>query len=326
MTLHTHALSLLGCAAIATSTGAQSPDEQPDTIFQAASTVAQSPDERPDTTFRLAGGYLYQFESDFKDGPGSVSADRAYATFGSRFELTPTVDLGLRFSWEGGWYNFGGPSVLSLGTGADPWNTVLGAQFGGNVGIELNEAWSLSLGLFGGAAGETDADAGESLSIGGTAGATWRANDKFTIGGGVLVSSQIEDDVLVVPLLFVDWRITDSIRLTNVAGPEAYPTGAGLELVCSAVENMEFSIGGRWESRRFRLDDRGPAPEGVGEDQGLGLWLRTGIKPIPQLRLDFLVGVMVGEELSLYDRNGNELASSDLAPAPFVAGFLSWRF
>ncbi len=326
MTLHTNALSLLGCAAIATSTSAQSPDQPPDTTVQATAVGAQSSDERPDTAFRAAGGYLYQFESDFKDVPGSVSANRAYATFGSRFALTPTVDLGLRVSWEGGWYNFDGPSVLSLGTGADPWNTVMGAQFGGNLGIKLNEEWSLSLALFGGASGETGADAGDSLSIGGTAGATWRANDRFTIGGGVLVSSQIEDDVLIVPLLFIDWRITDSIRITNVAGPEAYPTGAGLELVCSAVENMEFAIGGRWESRRFRLDDSGPAVEGVGEDQGVGLWLRAGLKPIPQLRLDFLVGVMVGEEFTLSDRNGNELASSDLDPAPFVAGFVSWRF
>jgi len=31
-------------------------------------------------------------------------------------------------------------------------------------------------------------------------------------------------------------------------------------------------------------------------------------------------------EYSLDDRDGNEIAGTDLDPAPFIAGFVSWRF
>jgi hypothetical protein len=282
--------------------------------------------ERSTASFSVAGGYLYQFSTDFDDGPGSVSVNRAYGTFSSRFEIAPSLNLGLRFGWEGGWYDFDGNTPLSLGTGASPWNTVQGVQLGANLGWKINEEWSTFVGIFGAAAGETDADASDTLSIGGSVGAMWRANDDFSIGGGVLVSSQIEDDALVIPLLLIDWRINDALKLTNIAGPEAYPTGAGIELVCTAVPQWEFGIGGRYESRRFRLDDRGPAPEGVGEDSSFATWLRVGVRPLNGLRIDVLGGLMVWEEYELDDRNGNDLASSDLDPSPFVGVFLGYRF
>ncbi|MBL9120677.1 MAG: hypothetical protein JNL80_12275 [Phycisphaerae bacterium] len=297
------------------------------TAFAAAPEEPQASDRAVKVT--IGGGYLHQFDTDFDD-EGSLSVDRGYGAVGSSFELSPALSLGLRVAWEGAWYRFepeaGGAMPLSLGSGASPWHSVQGVQLGGRLGWSIDDHWQLSAGVFGSAAGEPDADAGDSLSFGGTLAAAYRASDRLTIGGGVLIASQIEDDALVIPLFVLDWRITDSLRLSNVAGPEAYPTGAGLELLCQAWEGWEFGIGGRWESRRFRLDDTGPAPNGVGEDSGLGLWLRAGVRPIDALRIDLLVGMMVSEELELSDRNGNELATSDLDPSPFLACFVSYRF
>jgi hypothetical protein len=299
------------------------------TLAVTASLGAQDPSVPPpagrDLDVTVGGGYLHQFDADI-DGGGSVAVDRGYGVVGSRFEISPAVSLGLRVAWEGGWYHFDGASPLTLGTGSNPWHSVQGIQVGAQLGWRLDDRWSLSTGIFGGAAGEPDADAGDALSFGGSVGVAWRANDQLTIGGGVLVASQLEDDALVIPLLTIDWQITDHLRLSNVAGPEAYPTGAGIELVCEAWEAWEFGIGGRWESRRFRLDDRGPAPNGVGEDQGLGLWLRAGVRPTAALRIDLLLGLMVAEEFELDDRNGNRLAKTDVDPAPFIAGFLSYEF
>jgi hypothetical protein len=273
----------------------------------------------------LGGGYVHQFSTDVEDGPGDVSIDRAFASLSSRYALNESLSLGVRLAWEGGWYDFDESNPLSIG-GASPWSSVHGIQLGARLNWTLDSQWSIGVGVFGSAAGESDADVGDSLTFGGSVSAAWRANDRFTIGGGILASSQLEDDALIIPLLVIDWRITDAIRLSNVTGPEAYPTGAGLELSCTALEGFDFGIGGRWESRRFRLDDEGAAPEGVGEDQGLGLWLRAGVRPTDALRIDLLAGFMLGEELELDDRDGNTIASIELDPSPFVGAFLSYRF
>lgn len=287
--------------------------------------AAPADDAQKAWSVTVGGGALHQFTTDL-DRAGDVSVERGYGVVAAGMGLSPALSLGLRVAWEGAWYDIDPSSVLALGSGSRPWRSIQGVQLGASATWSLSESWSIMGGAFGGAAGESDADAGDAMTFGGHLAVAWRASDRLTLGGGVLASSQIEDDVLVVPLLLVDWRITDSLRLTNVAGPEAYPTGAGLELVCDALDGWEFGIGGRWESRRFRLDDVGPAPEGVGEDSGLGLWLRAGARPVRGLRLDLLVGMMVGEELSLDDRNGNALASDDLDPSPFAALFLGYRF
>jgi hypothetical protein len=273
----------------------------------------------------VGGGYVHQFTADLDDG-GDLSIERGFGVVSGNAEISPSVALGLRASWEGAWYDFDRTSVLTLGTGSQPWRAVQGVQLGGRAQWKVNESWSLSAGLFVGAAGENDADAEDALSFGGTIAAAWRANDRLTLGGGVLAATQIEDDALVIPLLLIDWRITEGLRLSNVAGPEAYPTGAGLELICDALPSWEFGIGGRWEARRFRLDDSGPAPKGVGEDSGLGVWFRAGYRPTERLRIDALVGVMLAEELELEDRDGRSLASDEVDPAPFVGLFASYRF
>jgi hypothetical protein len=281
----------------------------------------------PSNPFRLSigGGYAHQFATDVEDAPGEVSIDRAYASLSSTFGLNEDLSLGVRLAWEGGWYDFDGANPLAIG-GVSPWKAVHGIQLGARLNWTLDAQWSVGVGVFGSAAGESDADVGDALTFGGSVSGAWRANDRFTIGAGILASTQIEEDALIIPLLIIDWRITDAIRLSNVTGPEAYPTGAGLELSCTALEGFDFGIGGRWESRRFRLDDEGPAPEGVGEDEGLGLWLRAGIRPTDALRIDLLAGLMLGEELELDDRDGNTIASIELDPSPFVGAFVSFRF
>lgn len=298
-------------------------------LIVAAPALAQQVDETPAKGVRVTvgGGYLHQFETDFDDrGGGGVSVDRGYGVVGAGFELSPSLDLGLRLAWEGSWYDWDGQSALFLGGTTRPWRDPQSIQLGGNLRMRLDDSWSLQAGLFGTASGELDADVEDTLSIGGILGATYRADERFMIGGGVLVASQIEDDALIIPLIFIDWRINETLRLTNAAGPEAYPTGAGLELVWSATRELDLAIGGKYEVRRFRLDDEGPAPDGVGQDRSFGLWGRAAYRFTPQLRLDFIFGAALGGELRLENDRGNKLAEVDVDPAPFLGLFLSYRF
>ena len=43
-------------------------------------------------------------------------------------------------------------------------------------------------------------------------------------------------------------------------------------------------------------------------------------------RVDLIAGVQVGSEMQLDDAAGNEIASVDVEPNPFLGIFASWRF
>jgi hypothetical protein len=285
--------------------------------------------ERP-MRFSFAAGAIHQFSADIEDDTnatdGELEVTRTFARAGVGFDLNPDMDLGLSLGWEGGFYHWDKGNPLSLGTGRRPWNSVQGVEIGTSLGWRLSDEWGIRAGVNVGFAGENDVDIDDAFTVGGLLGATYRFNDGFMLGGGVLVSSRIEDDALVIPLIFVDWRISETLRLTNLAAPAAFPTGAGLELVCEPTTGWQFAIGGQYESRRFRLDGDGPAVDGVGDDATFALFGRVGFKPTSNLRFDAVVGGMAWQRLRLDDRDGNRLAEADVDPSLFVGLFASLSF
>jgi len=64
------------------------------------------------------------------------------------------------------------------------------------------------------------------------------------------------------PYIAVDWKITDDLRLSNPFARALRP--AGLELSYGSLIAGDRG-GGAYRSFRFRLDDSGVAPNGVGE-------------------------------------------------------------
>ena len=274
----------------------------------------------------VGGGYLYQFKASL-DGGGSVSANRGFAFVRKSWQVDARLALNLEVGWEGGWYRFGSGTNLSLGTGEQPWGSVQSGQIAVGGRYALDEHLIALLSGFAQFSGEPDADADRSATGGGIAGLSWRASEKFTIGGGALVTSRLEDSVLAIPLLFIDWEITDGLSLTNVAAPDAYPTSAGLELVWEIHRDFDLAVGGNWVYRRFRLDSDNPvAPNGVGEDGTANFWIRARIGAAEGLRLDLVTGMVYDERLKIFDANGNELAGDDADPGLMLGAFLSWKF
>lgn len=283
--------------------------------------------ERVDRGTYASLGYLHEFGADFGDG-GSVAVDRAFGSVGTKIRFHPDVTGSVGLAWGGDWYRFKGDTNLSLKSGAAPWTSVQAVTALGFANWTIDQRWSMNLGLRLGFAGETQARFSESLTIGGNAALSYAFSEKLSIGAGVLLSSQIEESILAIPILVVYWQVTDTVVVSNVLGPEAYPTGAGIEIAWRPDRISEVSIGTRYEVRRFRLDDTGPMErrQGVGEDSGLPVWIRSTWRFSNGIRVDILGGVSLFNEYRLDDRNGNRITSSDLDPAPFVAGFVSWRF
>lgn len=306
--------------------GEASPEAAPGAMLE--ETPAPPPQAPPGVSVTLLGGGLYNFASSFQQGGGEVSVARAFAGVSAGFRFDPQLGVGLRLAYEGDFYNFSGDSVLSPAPGVQPWGDVQSVQLGGRVDYAIDRQWRVNAGLFFEFSGESQADAGESFTVGGTVGATYSFSEKFTIGGGALLATRLEQSVLVIPLIFIDWEFADGWKLTNVAGPEAYPTGAGLEIEWTLNEMFALGLGGRYEFRQFRLDGSGPASRagGVGGVQSLPIWLRAEWRPTSSWRVDAVVGVSAFQEYELWDARGIRQAKVDADPSLFLGAFVSYRF
>ena len=210
---------------------------------------------KSDMKFVLAGGYAHFFATDFDTGGGDVSVDRGFGSFSMRSQSSEQYAWDLGFQWEGSWYGFGDGSALAAAAGGKPWGAVQSVSVSPGATFVLDPRWRLTTRLILDVAGENDASADDSLSFGGVVAATYSFSQELTLGAGVLAITRIEDDALVVPQVIVDWRPCKEFRLSNFAGPEAYPGGAGLEGIWVMGDEYELALGARYTYRRFRLDD-----------------------------------------------------------------------
>jgi len=310
----------------------------PSTLFAQASAegTASAPsaasaavdEAKEDIKFVLAGGYAHFFDTDFDTGGGGVAVNRGFGSVSMRGAPKDEYEWGVSLNWEGSWYSFDAGGTLAAAAGGKPWGVVQSLTIAPSATFKFGEHWRLTTALLVGLAGENDADVGDSATFGGIVGASYAFSREFMLGAGVLVTTRIEEDVLVVPQLLIDWRPCKEFRLSNFAGPEAYPGGAGLEAIWVMSKSYELALGGRYTYRRFRLDDDGAAARagGVGTDEGLPIWLRATMRGDCGGRLDLIAGIQVASEMRIDNAAGDELARVDVEPNPFLGVFASWRF
>jgi len=189
----------------------------------------------------------------------------------------------------------------------------------------MDQHWAATAGPVVEFTGETGADFGDAIQWGGLAALRYSFDRDHTLGVGLLVITQLEDDPLFLPVPLVDWKLGDGWRISNVRGPEADPF-AGLELIRELSDEWELAAGAAYVTRRFRLNDDGPVPEGVGNDSGVPIFARLSWRPHPLVRLDLVAGASVLNRLTLDDSNGNRVTASDADPAPLLGIFGSIRF
>jgi hypothetical protein len=267
------------------------------------------------------GGSVYQFDVNM-DGGGSFSARRLYVQGGvtRTWERRHSVSLALGYGHDR--YDFSG----AAGFGAPaPWRDVHSVDVSVPVRYGVDRRWTVFAVPSARITAEDGASTGDAATYGALGGATYRVSDRLTIGPGLGVVSQIEDSADVFPILLIDWRITDTVSLTTGRGVGA-TLGPGLQLVWTPDRQWTLSVGGRYERLRFRLDDSGPAPEGIGEDRAFPLFAGVSYRFNPMIQVSLLGGTELGGELSLEDRDGNLVRKTDHDAAAFIGGALSLRF
>lgn len=215
--------------------------------------------------------------------------DKMWATAGvsAKKRMNEDVDLAFGFRYIYDDYDF---ETNELPVLDEPWEEVHTFQFSARASFRLDNNWS----IFGGPvlqfSGEADADFDDGFTGGGAIGLTYRADQDLTIGGGVLLMSQIEDSARVFPIIVIDWKITEDLRLTNRSGLD----GAGLELIFDLDRHTELAVGMGFEFKRFALEN-----DGAGQDTGLPIRFRYTRAFTPAFSFTAFVGAKVNGEIEL---------------------------
>ena len=248
-------------------------------------------------------------------GGGSVAVYRYSLSAGSSVPVNDKVNVGFGLSYEFDDYNF---SRLSGFAVPDPWNDITRVGLITRVAYRLSPEWSLFAAPVVQYAGEDGAKFSDSLLYGGVAGALYRLSSTFMIGLGAGVFYRLEETSFFPALIF-SWKITDRLRLGNSF--RTGPSGpAGLELAYTIDRNWEAAIAGGFRTYRFRLDDHGPVPDGIGQTDSFPVFARLSRRLPWHLRADLYAGAAFGGKLRLEDSNGHEIDHASYNTAP-LAGF-----
>lgn len=252
------------------------------------------------------------------EGGGDVGVADAALSVGARVILDRDWRMNIGLDYRITNYDWSGTTAL----GDDPWDNVFELGIAALFEHDVTDQWT----LFGGPvlelSWEEGADVDKSLTGGALLGATYEVDEGLQLGLGLGIFSEIEDDTTFFPLITVDWRITDDLTLTT----RTETGGAGLELTGPITEDFSWGVGFRYDRRRFRLNDEGPQPEGVGEFESFPVYVRGRWQASPQLQLDAFLGTSVDGNLDIENEDGQFI---DRASYPYALVFgarLTYRF
>ena len=269
----------------------------------------------------LQAGTVYQTSTSLDEG-GDMSAGRYFVSGGLAKVFNGRWRVGTALSFGEERYDFSG----STGFGAlDPWERIREFRVSVPVQYFASQAWTYYAIPSIRFNAESDASISDGRNGGLLAGAAYRVSDTLTIGPGFGYFTEIEDDASFFPILLIDWKITDTLSLETGKGFAA-SRGPGLQLRWKSSPRWEFAMGGRYEKTRFRLNDSGAAPDGVGEDQSFPLFLMAEYLVGDDMQLGLIGGAEIGSNMRLEDASGDRVDDSDLSSAPFFGVTFQAKF
>jgi hypothetical protein len=267
----------------------------------------------------VAAGYVQQFGTAVSGG-GDFRVSRVFVNADATGPAGSNAGLGLGLTYDREEFTFSGPSVLASPA---PWGTIHRIGVSPSIVRILPPDWMILVAPSIGYAGEEGADPGGSLVYGAVISATKTLGPDLSLGLGAGAFLQIER-WRVFPFLSIRWRINDHWRLSNPlrtgpAGP------GGLELAYIAGD-WEAAAGGAYRSYRFRLDEGGPVPDGIGEMRGIPLFARISKTWRHGWKADLYAGVVLGGDLSLENSQGEKIGSASFDPAPLASLIVTRKF
>lgn len=276
----------------------------------------------PKVRWQVSAGGSGQFDADIDNG-GDFSLTSVGGGIGAAIYPSPTVtvEAGLSYAFDA--YDFSGSTGFG---GLDPWDDVHAIRVHSRVTCVVGPQWSVFGGPMASFSGEDDVDLADAFTGGGLVGVSHRVSETLMIGGGIGVFSRLEEDAAVIPFVTLDWVPADGLTVRGGTLDLGAGGGPGIEVACDVRDDWELAVGAQYQWQRFRLDDDGVAPDGVGEHTGLPVYVRSTWTFGPGLSANVFAGVMLGGELRLEDDDGNRISREDFDPAPLVGARVRLRF
>jgi hypothetical protein len=219
-------------------------------------------------------------------------------------------------------YDFSNPSAFGP---EQPWDDIHSFRLSLPWRWKINEKWMGFISPTLRYTGESGVDLSDALTGGGFVTFAYRYSDRLSIGPGLAVLTQLEDDTQAIPILAIQWKLTETVSLQTGSGVGA-TMGPGLTLSWRPKREWSFSVGGRYEKLRFRLDDDGSTPGGIGEDRSFPIFTSIEYRFNPKTRISLLGGLEVGGELRLEDTDGETIMEKDHDRAGFLGMAFSVQF
>ncbi|UCD75972.1 MAG: hypothetical protein JSV91_03435 [Phycisphaerales bacterium] len=272
------------------------------------------PQAKKNVEFKVSGGGMHMFETNIDSG-GDVEVSRFSLGINAKSQIERDLELNLGASFLWSEYNFSGDTALG---GPDPWTSVQTLDLSAIFNWGVSDDWTIFGGPIFGFSRESGADFGDSFTGGGLVGASFVAGPDLVLGGGFGMTTRLEDSLRVFPVIVVEWQITNDVRLSSSVPAMAGRT-IGMELVYDLGGGWETALGGGYEFHRFRLDDDGQAPEGVGQDTSIPFWVRLTYGTDDNFRLNFMGGFVGTGELNLDSNVGTPITEENY-DAAFIVG------
>ena len=331
--------SVVVLSSLAFAAGARAQEEVAPSPLELVPTVptTQEDAEAPQkTTYRIAAGVAHQISTNFDpDVPSNNSGDFSMTRYGISAGLSyPTSNSDLSLShtltYEYDDYGFSGTVPFSrdgvLTPANDPWNDSNLLSYSLLLSYRLNRDWSVFGGPTVGVLGESGANWSDAMTYGGMLGVRRKVSPDLSIGLGVIAVTGIEEGVQALPLILVDWKVSDSVRIRNSRPQPGLRGTAGAEVEWEFAPRWTVAGGFAFDRRRFRLDDQGIAPGGVAENSAFPVYARAGYELSEQWSLGAMAGVLLGGQLTLEDNDGHKIGETDYDTAPFVGISVAARF
>jgi hypothetical protein len=281
-------------------------------------TAAEGPPGGLRTSASLTPVYLAS--ADIDDG-GTYESRVLALNIGAMHPVSARTTVGIAFNYTYYENRFSDTNAFSV---AKPWDNVERMGLSVPVFIRSNTGWVYFLTPSVDFIHERDADWSDSLTYGAVLSASRYFGPKKRIGFGLGLFQQLEE-VKVFPFPAVDWQLTDTLRVKNPL--PAGPTGpAGLEINYRVNTNWELGIGSAYRRIRFRLTDNGPFPGGIGEENGVIVFLHAATQFGGDMSLDLYGGALLNGELHVEDSRGHNIARHDFDTAPLLGATLRIQF
>ncbi len=298
-----------GCMVLlAGSAGAQQPAP--------AEPAVPPPAPRPVTASLYVQGEM-GFESDLS-GAGRVATSRGRTGIDVGIPTGQYSQLNLGFDYEHSSYDFHGATGFVAGA-TSPFDDVDRETLSARFAQHLSQEFSYVVGARVFMSAEEGAKASDSLEGLVYVAPRYAFSDTFAIGLGVVVSTQLEDNALVLPVFVLDWDITKEWNLSNDGK-------LGLFVTYTPNEHWAFSLGGDYQYRDFRLDQGGPDPNGVGRDARVPVMLSATWTPDKRVSVQAGIGMTFLQQYELLDSSGNSIAKINADPAPVAMVRLGFKF